>query len=413
MSGTMTITEEIDALAAKVESRVIEWRRNFHANPELSNREFETSKKVAAHLSKLGLEVKTNVAHTGVVAVLKGGKPGKVVALRADMDALPVKEEVDVPFASKVKATYENQEVGVMHACGHDTHTAMLMGVAEVLCGVKDQLKGSVKFIFQPAEEGAPQGEKGGAALMIEEGVLENPRPDAIFGLHVIAGIETGTIGYRVGPILASGDMVFIDITGKQTHGGYPWLGVDPIVVASQVVLGMQTIVSRQVDITLEPAILSFGAIHGGVRSNIIPDTVSLTGTLRTFNEEMRKDMRKRIVTTAEKIAESCGATACVHVDPDYDVTNNDPALTRAMVPTLERVAGPGKVFEAKKVMGSEDFSFYQKQVPGLFYLLGITPATEKQPAANHSPHFYVDEAALLLGVRSLAHLAIDYLNMN
>ena len=410
MSDTKTIAEELDELSAKVENRVIEWRRDFHANPELSNREFETAKKVAAHLKSLNIEVDTGVAHTGVVGLLRGGKPGKVVALRADMDALPVKEEVDLPFASKVITTYENQEVGVMHACGHDTHTAMLMGAAEVLAGVREQIRGTVKFIFQPAEEGAPVGEQGGAALMIAEGVLENPRPDAIFGLHVIAGMEVGTIQYRIGPTLASGDMVYIDINGTQTHGGYPWRGVDPIVVASQVVLAMQTIVSRQIDITLEPAILSFGSIHGGVRSNIIPDTVSLTGTMRTFNEDMRRDLRKRIATTAEKIAESCGATACVHIEPDYDVTYNDPSLTRAMLPTLERVAGAGKVLEAPKIMGSEDFSFYQKEVPGLFYLLGITPAEDKQPPANHSPHFYVDEKALLLGVRSLVHLTMDYL---
>lgn len=413
MTTTETVAQQIDTLSAKLESKVIDWRRDFHAHPELSNREFETSKKVAAHLSKLGFEVKTNVAHTGVVGILKGGKPGKTVALRADMDALPVSEEVDLPFASKVKTTYEGQEVGVMHACGHDAHTAILMGVAEVLAGVREQIKGTVKFFFQPAEEGPPTGEKGGAALMIEEGVMENPRPDAIFGLHVIAGIETGHIGYRIGPILASGDMVYVDITGKQTHGGYPWRGVDPIVVTSQVVLSLQTIVSRQIDITLEPAILSFGAIHGGVRSNIIPETVSLTGTMRTFNEDMRKDMRERIKNTAEKIAESCGAKACVHIDPDYDVTYNDPALTRAMLPTLQRVAGVEKVFEAQKIMGSEDFSFFQKVVPGLFFLLGITPAAQKETAAaNHSPLFYIDEASLVLGVRSLSHLAVDYLDM-
>ncbi len=407
----LTVHARIDELASKLEQQVIAWRRDFHANPELGNREKRTADIVANHLKRLGLEVQTGVGHTGVVGLLHGGRPGKVVALRADMDALPVVEEVDLPFASKVKSEYEGQEVGVMHACGHDAHVAILMGVAEILVSLKDELKGSVKFIFQPAEEGPPSGEEGGARLMIKEGVLENPKPDAIFGLHVIAGIETGKIGYRPGPALASSDSIEIVIEGKQTHGAFPWLGVDPIVVASQVVLGLQTISSRQMDSTKEPLVITIGSIHGGVRANIIPDSVELIGTMRTFDQEMREEARGRIKNTAEMIAGSSGAKACVHIEQDYDVTVNDTALTAAMLPTLERVASKENVYIAQKVMGTEDFSFYQNVVPGFFYLIGITPKGKESPAANHSPLFYVDETGLLLGVRSLANLAVDFLD--
>lgn len=407
----LTIHARIDELASKLEQQVIAWRRDFHANPELGNREKRTADIVANHLKRLGLEVQTGVGHTGVVGLLHGGRPGKVVALRADMDALPVVEEVDLPFASKVKSEYKGQEVGVMHACGHDAHVAILMGVAEILVSLKDELKGSVKFIFQPAEEGPPTGEEGGARLMIKEGVLENPKPDAIFGLHVIAGIETGKIGYRPGPALASSDSIEIVIEGKQTHGAFPWLGVDPIVVASQVVLGLQTISSRQMDSTKEPLVITIGSIHGGVRANIIPDSVELIGTMRTFDQGMREEARGRIKNTAEMIAGSSGAKACVHIEQDYDVTVNDTALTAAMLPTLERVASKENVHIAQKVMGTEDFSFYQNVVPGFFYLVGITPKEEESPAANHSPLFYVDETGLLLGVRSLANLAVDFLD--
>lgn len=407
----MTLQARIDEHASKLEQQVIAWRRDFHANPELGNREKRTAEVVAAHLKKLGLDVQTGVAYTGVVGLLRGGRPGKVVALRADMDALPVTEEVDLPFASKVKDEYEGHEVGVMHACGHDAHVAILMAVAEILASLKDELNGSVKFIFQPAEEGPPTGEEGGARLMIKEGVLENPRPDAIFGLHVIAGIETGKIGYRSGPALASSDSIGITIEGKQTHGAFPWLGVDPIVVASQVVLGLQTISSRQMDSTKEPLVITIGSIHGGVRANIIPDSVEMIGTMRTFDQEMREEARVRIKNTAEMIAKSSGAKACVHIEQDYDVTNNDTALTEAMLPTLERVASRENVFIAQKVMGTEDFSFYQNVVPGFFFLVGITPKEVKSPAANHSPLFYVDETGLLLGVRSLANLAVDFLD--
>jgi amidohydrolase len=402
----------VDAAAAALEPRVIGWRRDFHQHPELSNRETRTSQCVADHLRGLGMAVQTGVAHTGVVGLLDGGRPGPVVALRADMDALPVAEEVDLPFASRAKATYLGQEVGVMHACGHDCHVAILMGVAEILAGMRDRLAGRVKFIFQPAEEGPPPGEEGGAALMIRQGVLENPKPDVIFGLHVFAGIEAGTIAYRPGPTLASSDRIKIVVDGRQTHGALPWRGVDPIVISSQIVLGLQTIVSRQVDVTLEPAVVSIGAIKGGVRDNIIPDRVEMLGTVRTFNEDMRRDIHARIRNTVELIARSADASAHVHFDNAYPVTVNDVPLTGRMVPTLKRVAGEDKVFLGQKITGYEDLSYYQQKVPGFFYFVGITPpGTERRHCApNHSPRFFVDESALVLGVRSLAHLALDYM---
>ena len=403
----------IDARAAALESKVIAWRRDLHQHPELSNREVRTAGVVAEHLQALGLKVQTGVAHTGVVGLLDSGRRGPVIALRADMDALPVTEEVDLPFASRTRANFNGQEVGVMHACGHDCHVAILMGVVELLAGMKQQLAGSIKFIFQPAEEGPPPGEDGGAALMIKQGVLENPKPDAIFGLHVFAGIEAGTIAYRPGPTMASADRMKIVVNGRQTHAAMPWRGVDPIVISSQIVLGLQTIISRQVDLSLEPAVLSIGAIKGGVRDNIIPDAVELLGTVRTFDEAMRADIRERVRNTVEMIAKSAGATAQVHFDSAYPVTVNDVSLTERMVPTLQRVAGADKVFVGQKITGYEDFSYYQQKIPGFFYFLGITPrgTDRKQSAPNHSPRFFVDESALVLGVRSLAHLAIDYLD--
>lgn len=412
MNDSLDRVAQIDACAAAIEAKVISWRRDFHEHPELSNREVRTAGVVAAHLRALGLSVQTGVAHTGVVAVLDSGNPGPVVALRADMDALPVAEEVDLPFASKTRSTYNGQEVGVMHACGHDCHVAILMGVAEVLCGLKNRLKGKIKFIFQPAEEGPPSGEEGGAALMIKQGVLDNPRPDAIFGLHVFAGIEAGTIAYRPGPTMASADRMKITVSGRQTHAAMPWRGVDPIVISSQIILGLQTIISRQVDLSLEPAVLSIGAIKGGVRDNIIPDSVEMLGTVRTFDEGMRADIRERVRNTVEMIAKSAGATAQVHFDSAYPVTVNDVPLTERMLPTLQRVAGTDKVFLGQKITGYEDFSHYQMRVPGFFYFIGITPkGTQKgQSAPNHSPRFFVDESALILGVRSLAQLAADYM---
>jgi amidohydrolase len=417
MNDSLRMGAQVDAAAAAIEAKVIAWRRDFHQHPELSNREIRTAGAVAVHLRALGLAVQTGVAHTGVVGLLDSGKPGPVIALRADMDALPVSEQVDLPFASKERTMFNGQEVGVMHACGHDCHVAMLMGVAELLAGMKTQLQGRIKFIFQPAEEGPPPGEEGGAALMIKQGVLENPKPDVIFGLHVFAGVEAGTIAYRPGPAMASSDRIRITVNGRQTHGALPWRGVDPIVISSQIVLGLQTIVSRQVDVTLEPAVVSIGAIKGGVRDNIIPDAVEMLGTVRTFNEEMRSDIHSRIRNTVELIAKSAGASAQVHFDNAYPVTVNDIPLTERMVPTLERVAGKEKVFVGQKITGYEDFSYYQQKVPGFFYFIGITPrridqsgVDRKQSAPNHSPRFLVDESALLLGVRSLAHLTLDYM---
>ena len=405
---------EVDRLAKKVEPKMIEWRRDIHQNPELSNREFRTSKVVAEHLQYLELEVKTGVAHTGVVALLKGDKPGPVVALRADMDALPVIEAVDLPFKSQVKGEYEGKQVGVMHACGHDTHVAILMGVAEVLTQLKDRLPGTVKFIFQPAEEGVPQGEEGGAVLMIKEGALENPKPDAIFGLHVTSIHFTGQLAYRPGPFMASADILRIKVKGRQTHGSAPWSGVDPIVVASQIVLGLQTIVSRQIDITQEPAVVTIGSIHGGNRFNIIPDEVDMVGTIRALDEAMREDIHKRVKQTAEMIATSAGAIAEVKIEKPYDVSINHEQLTDKMLPTLRRVAGDQNVIHRSKLTGAEDFSFYQQKIPGFYYFVGVTPAGTDltKVAYNHSPKFFVDESALRLGVRSLANLAVDFLQM-
>ena len=402
---------EIDRRAAQVEGKVVAWRRDIHAHPELSNREVRTAQIVADHLRALGLEVRTGVAHNGVVGVLRGGRPGPVVALRADMDALPVTEEVDLPFASKVRTTYNGQDVGVMHACGHDAHVAILMGVAEVLAGMRRDLPGTVKFIFQPAEEGVPSGEDGGAQMMIAEGALDDPKPGAIFGLHVFP-YAAGELMYRPGGIMASSDALRIVVRGRQTHGAQPWSGIDPIVVTSQIVLGLQTITSRQVDITAAPAIVTIGAVNGGVRNNIIPDSVVMIGTIRAFDVAMRRDIWARVRRTAEGIAQSAGATAAVTIDSGPPVTYNDPALTERMAPTLRRVAGSDKVCISEAKTTAEDFSRYQEKIPGLFFFLGITPpGTDPRTAApNHSPRFFVDEAALPVGVRALSHLAVDYL---
>jgi amidohydrolase len=405
------LSAEIDRRAAALEQELISWRRHLHEHPELSNREVETAKFVAEKLRSFGLEPQTGVAKTGVVALLKGARPGPVVALRADMDGLPVSEEVDLPFASKAKGEYEGKPVGVMHACGHDTHMAVLLAAAKILSDMKGQLRGSVKFIFQPAEEGAPASEQpAGAELMVKEGVLKNPDVDAVFGLHSFANVPSGHIGWRSGPFMAAADILEITVRGRQTHGAAPWAGVDPIVVASQIVLGLQTIVSRQVDITAQPAIVTVGQFEGGVRSNIIPDSVRLVGTVRTFDDAMQTDIHDRITRTAQRIAEAAGATAEVNIDRLYPVTANHPELTVRMLPTLERVAGK-KLLELGKITGAEDFTYYQREVPGVFIFLGITPPDQVGKApANHSPRFSVDESALVMGVRALTHLAADYL---
>ena len=402
---------EIDERTKAVAERVVEWRRDIHANPELGNREFRTAALVAEHLDRLGIEVRTEVAHTGVVGLLRGARETPVVALRADMDALPVTEMVDLPFASKVTTVYNGQEVGVMHACGHDNHVAILMGVAEVLAGMRDQLPGSVKFIFQPAEEGPPAGEEGGAELMLREGAFVNPRPDVVFGLHVWPA-PVGQIAYRPGPFMASADGLHIKVTGRQTHGALPWGGVDPIVVASQIVLGLQTVASRQLDVTATPSIITIGSIHGGVRGNIIPDEVEMTGTIRTFLPEVQDAIEERVRQTALRIAESAGARAEVRIERGYPVTVNDPALTAMMVPSLERVAGADGVVVASQVTGAEDFSYFAQEVPGLYFFLGITPLDQDPDTAprNHSPYFFADEGALPVGVRALASLAVDYM---
>ena len=412
MPQPSSLAPAIDQAAAAIEAAVIAWRRDLHQHPELGNREFRTAGVVADHLRVLGLdEVRTGVAHTGVVGLLKGALPGPVVALRADMDGLPVHEQVDLPFASQARGQWNGEEVGIMHACGHDCHVAILMGVAQVLAGLRSQLRGSVKFIFQPAEEMPPEGEDGGAKMMIAEGALERPVPRAVFGLHVTSRLATGTLGYRSGPTMASSDKLKITVLGRQTHGAAPWMGVDPIVTAAQVVLGLQTVVSRTIDLTEEPAVVTIGAIRGGVRENIIPDSVEMRGTIRTFNEAMRDDIHERVGTLAEAVSRGSRAGCKVCIDKNYPVTINDPALTEAMLPTLRRVAGDGLQL-VPKVTGSEDFSYFQRVVPGLFVFIGITPpgVDPKHAEPNHSPRFHVDEAGLLLGVRTLAHLACDYL---
>lgn len=405
---------EVDRRARDMEARVVAWRRDIHQHPELGNREFRTSKLVAEHLQKLGLEVKTGVAHTGVVGILRGGKPGPVVALRADMDALPVAEEVDLPFKSTVRATYNGQEVGVMHACGHDNHVAILMGVAEILAGMRSQLQGTVKFVFQPAEEGAPAGEEGGAGLMLEEGAFDNPRVDAVFGLHVFP-FEVGKVVYRAGGLMASGDTYRVVIRGRQTHGALPWNGIDPITISSQVISNLQSIVSRTVDLTLTPAIVTVGYIRGGVRVNIIPDSVEFGGTIRAFDEATRDSILARFRRIVTATATANGATAEIRMERGTPVTWNDPALTEQMVPSLRRALGASQVELGRQTTTSEDFSLFQKAAPGLFVFLGITPkgADPATVAPNHSPRFYADEGALVPGMKTLSTLAIDYLAMH
>jgi len=412
MTASQSLTAEVDRLAAAVQPELIAWRRYLHEHPELSNREVATARYVAERLRSFGLEPVTGVARTGVVALLRGGRPGPVVALRADMDGLPVREEVDLPFASRATGEYEGNTVGVMHACGHDTHVAILLATARVLTQLKDQLPGSVKFIFQPAEEGAPLDERpAGARQMVADGVMDEPRVDAVFGLHVFANVPTGTITYRSGPFMAASDQFDILVKGRQTHGSAPWRGVDPIVVGSQIVGALQTIVSRNVDITRLPAVVSVGQFQSGVRNNIIPDSARLVGTIRTFDEAVQADIHLRIRRIAEGIAAGAGATVDVAIHPNVPVTANDPALTARMLPTLERVA-PGRVRESELITGAEDFTFFQQKAPGLFFFLGITPPDQVGKApANHSPFFYVDEAALPTGVRALASLAVDYLS--
>jgi amidohydrolase len=405
--------DEIDKRVAAVMPQVITWRRDFHQHPELGNHEVRTAKIVADYLRSLGIEVREGVATTGVVGVLRGGKPGGVVALRADMDALPVTEMVDLPFKSTVHATFAGQDVGVMHACGHDAHTAMLMGAAAVLAGMKAQLPGTVKFIFQPSEEGPPPGERGGASVMIEQGALENPAPSAIFGLHVWPE-EPGKLSFKPGAEMSMADVLTIIVKGKQTHGAQPWKGVDPVVISAQIISALQTITSRQTDITEAPAIVTVSTINGGLRFNIIPDSVVMTGTVRTFTKPMREDVHARITRTAQMIAQASGATATVSFGNATGTSPvfNDPALLTRMTPTILRVAG-GKINPNAVWMPSEDYALYQEKIPGLFLFLGINKPGVKidDAAANHSPYFFVNEDALPVGVKALAGMAFDYLS--
>ncbi len=406
--------EAIAKHANRMDAQVIAWRRDIHANPELGNREFRTASLVAEHLRKLGFdEVKEQVAYTGVVGVLKGGKPGACIALRADMDALPVIEEADLPFKSTVMSEWNGVKCGVMHACGHDTHVAILMGVAEILAAMRGEIAGTVKFIFQPAEEMPPQGEEGGAQLMIAEGCMDNPKVDAIFGLHITSKLHAGKIGYRPGPFMASADTFRIFIRGNQTHGAQPWSGVDPIVVGSQVVLGLQTIVSRKMNLTEEPSVVTVGSFQAGNRSNIIPDEAKMEGTIRAFDEKHREDIHLFVEKISTLIAEAGGAKAHVHINRGYPVTVNDVALTEWSLASLQRAAGVANVGICPKTCGAEDFSFFQQQVPGFFFNIGCTPPDKECRTApsNHSPRFYVDEQGLKVGVKALATLALDWLD--
>lgn len=415
-SQTSPIKTKASIAADKIESKVIEWRRDFHEHPELGNNETRTAAIVAKHLQSLGMEVKTGVARTGVVGILKGGKPGPVVALRADMDGLPVTERGSLPFASKVKTQYNGQEVGVMHACGHDSHTAMLMGVAEVLAGMKADLKGSVKFIFQPAEEGSAPGVEGGAELMVKEGVLENPKVDVVFGLHIWAQTEAGKITYRPGGMMAGVNDMQIIVKGRQAHGAAPWASIDPIVVSAQIINNLQTIVSRNLNITENAGVVTIGSIHAGVRSNIIPEQAEMLGTIRSLSVEDEKLLISRIRTIATKTAEAAGATAEVKIpySNHYPVTYNDLALTEKMLPSLAKVAGAENVKLIPPITGAEDFSFFQEKVPGLFFFLGGMPkgADPKTAPSHHTPDFFIDESSFKLGVKALTGLTLDYMDM-
>jgi amidohydrolase len=405
------ISEWVSAAALRLEDKVIAWRRDIHQNPELGYHEKRTAAQAAVHLKALGYEVTTGVGDTGVVGVLKGGKPGGVVALRADMDALPVEERVDVPFASKVKTMWHGQMTGVMHACGHDAHVAILMGVAEILAEYRAQLAGTVKLLFQPNEEGF-EGRPSGAQAMIDDGALANPAPSAIFGLHVTSAQASGVISLRPGGLMASADSLRINVQGRQTHASMPWRGVDPVVTSAQIILALQTIVTRQIDSTVTPAVLSISTIHGGVRSNILPDDVTMEGTLRTHDEGVRADIKRRIEKTAAAIADAAGATTTLEIGEGVPVTYNDPALTQWGTRSLGDGVGAERVTEVRPVMGAEDFSLLAQVVPGMFFFLGVTPPDEdphKAPA-NHSPLFHIHEPALKYGVRALAYLAIDYL---
>lgn len=410
-SFAVDMSSQINAATTKVLPQVVEWRRHFHQFPELSNREVNTGKFVADELRKLGIEVRTGIAKTGVVGILKGGSPGPVVGLRADMDALPVTERNSLPFASKERAQFNGQEVGVMHACGHDSHIAMLLGAATVLSGMKDKVKGTVVFIFQPAEEGPPAGETGGAPDMVKEGVMDNPKIDAIFGIHINAQTEIGKIGYKAEGFMAASDWVTIKVNGKQSHGAYPWNGVDPIAVAAQIYTGLQMVVSRESDLTRSPVVITIGRINGGIRENIVPESLTMSGTIRTLDADVRKTVFEKIRITATKIAESMGATADVTFDPKTPITYNDPALVSKMLPSLEKAAGKDNVVLQRWVTGAEDFAFYGAKAPAFFFYVGGMPKG-KDPATaadHHTPDFYIDDSRLDVGVKAFCNIVFDY----
>lgn len=401
----------LDEQIAAIESKVITWRRDFHQHPELSNREFKTADKIAKHLRSLGLEVQTGIAHTGVVGILKGKTSGKVLGLRADIDALPVAERADLPFKSIAKGTFRGEEVPVMHACGHDTHIAILMATAEILANNKDKIKGTIKFIFQPAEEGAPPGEEGGAELMIKEGVLQNPDVDAIFGLHIGSGQPINTIAYKPGGIMAAAQSFEINVKGKQSHGSTPWTSIDPIMASVKIIDGLQTLISREMPLTKEGVVLSIGKIKSGVRSNIIPESAQIIGTLRTLDLEMQSQINKRMKEMVPAIAKAYRAEATITIAKGYPITYNDPNLTKQMLPSLQAAAGKDAVAEIKAITGAEDFSFFQKEVPGLYFFLGGMTPGNTTPFPHHTPDFSIDEDGLLLGVKTFVQMSIDYLN--
>jgi len=412
ISFGQTNDNKIINLSEEIEDKVIQWRRHIHENPELSNREFKTAKYIENHLRSLGISVQTEVAITGVVGILKGDKPGKVVALRADMDALPVTERNNLPFKSTVTSTYNNKSTGVMHACGHDSHVAILMGVAEVLSQMKNEIHGTVKFIFQPAEEGAPKGEEGGAELMVKEGVLKNPDVDAIFGLHISSILDVGKITYKPGGIMAASQSFEINVKGKQAHGSRPWTSVDPIVASAQIINGLQTIVSRESELTKEGAVITVGMINSGIRSNIIPEKATMIGTIRTLDYGMQDLINKRMYEMVPAIAKAYRAEATLEIEKGYPITYNDPNLTEKMLPTLQRIANKGNVFEIDAITGAEDFSFFQQKIPGLYFFLGgksLKTKLENAPG-HHTPDFILDESGFVLGVKTLSALALDFL---
>lgn len=394
-----------------IKDKVIQWRRGIHEHPELSNREFETAKKIAAHLRSLGIETQTGVAKTGVVGVLKGDHPGKTVALRADIDALPITERNDLPFKSKVTTEFLGSKTGVMHACGHDTHTAILMGVAEILSKNKDKIHGTVKFIFQPAEEGPPPGEEGGAALMIKEGVLKNPDVDAIFGLHIRSDVPVGTIRYKPEGAMAAVERFVIKVKGKGTHGSAPWSGTDPILISAKIIDGLQTIISREAKLVDAAAVITVGKINSGVRFNIIPETAEMIGTVRTLDPDMKELILRRMKEMVPTLAKAYGGEASIEIQNNTAITYNDPELTAEMLPSLKKVAGEENVQLTKATTGGEDFSFFQEKVPGFYFFLGGKPLDSNEPAPHHTPDFYIDESGMLLGVEAMSQLAIDYLN--